>query len=1392
LNPRKQKLKRWVSLILTAIMLLSILLPANVSAAEEIATPAQTNNILTSSQTDSAVIPGQGTLVLGDTPLANITFSIYETTTNQWFDFTSDANGGFTYNLPNGTYKIEGVWVTPTWYVLGKTFTIQNGLVDGQHPLTIDGLDYEIPVGAANVIGTLKNGEEVIKFLPFSIHSSTGVWYDAKTDKNGRFAFELPDGNYQIDGIWVDAERKWYELNQPFTVTNGQLEGASNLVVDIATALTDNVTGTLTKGTSALSNLTFSLRNTDGTKWYSTKTDANGQFILTLPKGSYTIEGIWDPTEQKWYVLQKDFTVETTVNLDINVYTDGPINQTPNVTGVLKKGTEALAKLTFSVRTTTGDVHWYDITTDASGSFSTILPNGTYRLEGIWVGAESKWYALQKDFTVDGTLELTIDVLAGQQQPPAGEIVGASIYEGFALGSTAIHIPYQPNAKYAVKVANGNTEFPKLGEQLPQGTVAYQVGDDIKNVTAGQFIQLYQVDDTQKITHFFQAEIKPEHIITKYRTSLRFAPQKLIVRFNAPLDETTLAITDINTLISSAGVRDGKSVSLNKEDIVSMNWNNADPTLPSLELHSAMPVELSYPYIAEVNFYPNKVKYAGTGTYSLGVSVAGGGQLGFILVPYIKEIAGNTEDPQKTDRVMKWLMRLSLTGELSNINPANGAKYQKYIAENNAQITNLATLQTIIDLANGGSGGTPPGDTTPIVLEDIALVNGLELRLSTYDVLKDMPNIHQLSFTNVESSNPAVVESSLTQWGDVILAPKAEGTVDITINVSNGKQVTFTVTVNPLQTGLAALNAFSLEEAVNIFYAKEIARAIIEGTPELNVNNNVVYAELPDHYKNDVAEWVIRQRPAQGYQSATEFQSVFQLVVATVNELNNELKKYRHNIDLLSNVPNGTNGQPVPVDVTNKLLYMATDQLNSTINRQFRLNGPNDYVQLSPDGKILLTKNNTTTGPINQYIPMTLEKNGMTVQTVISAKIVQQSVQLTAPIVNIRSYTPVQVTRPNQPIEIEVTSDYQIEEIFAEQNGQRLEINYWARGGQNTEIYQVKLNEVQGADQTITITVRLGNQTGTQSAVLKDFAAPMVKSVEKNAANKQFIVTFSEPVEKYTEFELKDAFNVSQGEVVSATQTNDTTFVVEVTDIQADYLAIPNHQWNNFIDKSQSIYSGGDFFIFNPTTALINSLVADWETEIQTSLNMFGIKYRKAINIVDGDSFNYADDERADTSFHVPTAIELTDSKEQLLATIDAYFRSDQHKFHSQMEYLGTAGWSVKEYLTESWLYPVAVNRDHFFFAKFKTASGDIVYLPKNLSGYGPVTKNEALTLMDNMMAKIPTDLNSVDEDDAENYVRNLEYQFTYVKQLGATDQELQALTHYSRYEALKQFVEGL
>jgi hypothetical protein len=350
-----------------------------------------------------------GKLVMGNAAMAHIVFSIHTVDAQPtWYDFTTDENGQFTYNLPDGTYQVDGIWKDPKWYSLNQQFTIQNGQLVGSSELVIDVLVEVEPV-PTNLKGELWSGSEPLSFVTFSIHTLDGsVWYDTTTSQQGEFVFTLPDGNYQVDGIWLANEGKWYELNQTFQMVGGQLEGATKLMINIAPVSEEgNVTGTLSKGRQALAHTIFSVRHTSGEEiWYDLQTDETGAFYANLPDGTYRIEGVWVEAEAKWYELKMNLTVNGTTfwRLDLETMVSG------NVSGLLKKGQESLPNTIFSVRSQDGSA-WYDGKSNEFGYFDFHLPDGEYVVEGVWVDSEGKWYELNKSFTVQNHLQLVIDIL---------------------------------------------------------------------------------------------------------------------------------------------------------------------------------------------------------------------------------------------------------------------------------------------------------------------------------------------------------------------------------------------------------------------------------------------------------------------------------------------------------------------------------------------------------------------------------------------------------------------------------------------------------------------------------------------------------------------------------------------------------------------------------------------------------------------------------------------------------------------------------------------------------------------------------------------------------------------------------------------------------------------
>jgi hypothetical protein len=422
---------------------------STVISAEGIANPSENGlSIQTGGEVETAVTEANysGRLVKGIEPLGNLTFSVQSKSDSKvWYDFTTNENGEFTYQLPDGDYLLHGIWQAPTWYELGQTIKIQNGLVNGRDALLIDVLATQTPPPSpnpneSNVQGTLLKGTTPLANIIFSAHSEDGEkWFDTASNETGQFTFTLPDGKFQIDGIWLSAENKWYVLNQRFTVENGQLQGAAHLEVNLEANVEYNVTGTLKNGNELLKNVTFSLSSTKAEPiWYDAKSDENGRFQFLLPNGTYKIAGIWLDSESRWYELDKEITVDGKLDFVIDL----AAIELPeyNVTGSLKNGVVAIPNIWFSIHSITGEEKWYDAQTDSNGHFGFALPNGTYQLDGVWVEAEQKWYVRNQVFTVEGTYQLAIDLSTNDSPSPTSNVHGTVVHNGEPVIDTVFSI----------------------------------------------------------------------------------------------------------------------------------------------------------------------------------------------------------------------------------------------------------------------------------------------------------------------------------------------------------------------------------------------------------------------------------------------------------------------------------------------------------------------------------------------------------------------------------------------------------------------------------------------------------------------------------------------------------------------------------------------------------------------------------------------------------------------------------------------------------------------------------------------------------------------------------------------------------------------------------------
>ena len=144
----------------------------------------------------------------------------------------------------------------------------------------------------------MKDGQAVANVW-VNVHTVTGeeIWFNGKTDGNGSFSLTLPDGEYQIEGVWVDSESKWYPTVVSFKVQDDKVDNPDLLKLDL-TEKGPNATGSIMKDGQPVVDTLVSVHTVTGEElWFNGKTDGDGNFNLTLPDGEYQIEGIWVDSE---------------------------------------------------------------------------------------------------------------------------------------------------------------------------------------------------------------------------------------------------------------------------------------------------------------------------------------------------------------------------------------------------------------------------------------------------------------------------------------------------------------------------------------------------------------------------------------------------------------------------------------------------------------------------------------------------------------------------------------------------------------------------------------------------------------------------------------------------------------------------------------------------------------------------------------------------------------------------------------------------------------------------------------------------------------------------------------------------------------------------------------
>ncbi|MDW5563997.1 MAG: STT3 domain-containing protein [Methanomassiliicoccus sp.] len=305
---------------------------------------------------------------------------------------------------------------TITEYLVPGTYTIYTSLTDGSahyadlrsaaiaagSPISIS------PQYAPAFTGQLQYSGSDLS-IPANITVSSGAAsMTLNANSQGSFTTYLPNGTYAIGANYhtkttVDDKARYVVYTASQNVTVGGTTEANiglNRALDNAT-----VSGTLT---GASGSVTWTLVGLSGTAISTNATSAAGSYSFTLAPGSYSAYGV-SGSSVYLGVITVNANQATTANLTFETgYT---------VTGTVRYNGNGVsgAKVTFS------DNAQATATTGAGGSYSIVLPAGSYSGSASWVNQE----VAGVNVSHTGSFEITVPSATSQNIDLVRQLTGA-------------------------------------------------------------------------------------------------------------------------------------------------------------------------------------------------------------------------------------------------------------------------------------------------------------------------------------------------------------------------------------------------------------------------------------------------------------------------------------------------------------------------------------------------------------------------------------------------------------------------------------------------------------------------------------------------------------------------------------------------------------------------------------------------------------------------------------------------------------------------------------------------------------------------------------------------------------------------------------------------------
>ncbi|WP_169823471.1 S-layer homology domain-containing protein [Paenibacillus yonginensis] len=169
---------------------------------------------------------------------------------------------------------------------------------------------------------------------------------------------------------------------------------------------------------------------------------------------------------------------------------------------------------------------------------------------GFLHGTPAEQGLFSVDITVtDAALNSAHTILNLNVGQPAPDIAGLVVEPGHAMGAVKAVVDSPADEihfAYSLTEADTRPERPLVGVSMPADAVSYTMGSDITNVSPGQYITFYQLDDNRQIEAWSSLQLTADQIQSRIAvTGVSLEPEELtLIEGQEPVQLTALIQPD--------------------------------------------------------------------------------------------------------------------------------------------------------------------------------------------------------------------------------------------------------------------------------------------------------------------------------------------------------------------------------------------------------------------------------------------------------------------------------------------------------------------------------------------------------------------------------------------------------------------------------------------------------------------------------------------------------------------------------------------------------------------------------------------------------------------------------------------------------------------------------